>query len=178
MSTPADTSTSSHPSTSTSAPVATSASNATEGGLAASTPPSSPELARLKVKLLKVFRTFPDFPIPGINFLDILPLFAEPNVHEDLIQALELFVKERYPNQKIDNLVGLDARGFLFGPSLALRLKCGFVPVRKPGKLPGPVVTASYVKEYGKDEFGMQEDTVSKGSNCLIVDDIIATGMY
>lgn len=176
--TPTNNSTSSHPSTSLPDPTSASASasNASEGGLAAAAPPSSPELSRLKVRLVKALRHFPDFPQPGILFEDIFPIFADPVLHEDLLRALELLVKERFPNTKIDTLVGLDARGFLFGPSLALRLGAGFAPVRKIGKLPGPVVTAIYEKEYGKDEFAMQEDGVKKGGNVLIVDDIIATG--
>lgn len=77
-----------------------------------------------------------------------------------------------------DVIVALDARGFLFGPSLALKLNASFVPVRKPGKLPGPVETASYKKEYGEDLFQMQADAVKKGDVVLVVDDIIATGMF
>ena len=79
-------------------------------------------------------------------------------------------------HQKPDVIVGLEARGFLFGPALALRLGAGFVPVRKKGKLPGPTVTASYKKEYGEDYFQMQSDGVKPGQRVVIVDDIIATG--
>jgi adenine phosphoribosyltransferase len=86
-------------------------------------------------------------------------------------------VKQAYGGQKPDVIVGLEARGFLFGPSLALRLNCAFVPVRKRGKLPGPTNTASYKKEYGEDFFQMQSDAIKEGQRVLIVDDIIATGM-
>ena len=79
-------------------------------------------------------------------------------------------------NSKPDVIVGLEARGFLFGPALALRLGAAFVPVRKKGKLPGPVWTASYVKEYGEDVFEMQQDAIKAGQRVLVVDDIIATG--
>ncbi len=76
----------------------------------------------------------------------------------------------------MDVVVGLEARGFLFGPSLALRLNAAFVPVRKQGKLPGPTISAAYVKEYGEDFFEMQKDAIKPGQSVLIVDDIIATG--
>lgn len=79
-------------------------------------------------------------------------------------------------NQKPDVIVALDARGFLFGPSLALRLGAGFVPVRKQGKLPGPTETAAFKKEYGEDFFQMQKDGIKRGQRVLVVDDIIATG--
>lgn len=79
--------------------------------------------------------------------------------------------------EKVDVVVGLEARGFLFGPSLALRLGAGFVPVRKTGKLPGPTEEAAYEKEYGADFFQIQQDAIEKGQRVVIVDDIIATGM-
>jgi adenine phosphoribosyltransferase len=110
-------------------------------------------------------------------FEDILPIFADPQLHEALLRALELHINNTYSaHNKPDVIVGLDARGFLFGPSLALRIGAAFVPVRKQGKLPGPCVTASYEKEYGQDFFQMQSDGVKKGQKVLIVDDIIATG--
>lgn len=139
--------------------------------------PGATELARQQVKLRAALRNFPDFPIPGINFVDILPLFADPSLHETLISALELQVLAAFA-QKPDVIVALDARGFLFGPSLALRLGCKFAPVRKPGKLPGPVETASYKKEYGEDLFQLQQDAVAPGERALVVDDIIATGQF
>lgn len=81
-------------------------------------------------------------------------------------------------DQKPDIVVGLEARGFLFGPSLALALGAGFVPVRKRGKLPGPTRTAQFQKEYGTDWFEIQEDSIQRGLRVVIVDDIIATGNY
>jgi adenine phosphoribosyltransferase len=149
-------------------------SNAAQGGLAASHATSTAELASLKVKLKAALRQFPDFPAPGILFEDILPIFADPTLHESLLRALELHVAQSA--EKPDVVVGLDARGFLFGPSLALRLGAAFVPVRKQGKLPGPCETAEYMKEYGADFFQMQADAVKPGQKVLIVDDIIATG--
>lgn len=137
---------------------------------------SSSELSSLKISLKSALRQFPDFPSPGILFEDILPIFADYTLHDSLLRALELHVKEAYGGQKPDVIVGLEARGFLFGPSLALRLNCAFVPVRKKGKLPGPTNTASYKKEYGEDFFQMQSDGIKEGQRVLIVDDIIATG--
>lgn len=110
-------------------------------------------------------------------FEDILPIFANPTLHEGLIRSLELAVTKEFSGRP-DVVVGLDARGFLFGPSLALRLGAAFVPVRKRGKLPGPCETAEYMKEYGSDFFQMQEGVVKSGQKVLIVDDIIATGMF
>lgn len=130
------------------------------------------------IKLKQALRQYPDFPSKGILFEDILPIFSDPELHETLIQALELHIIDTYgEGQKPDVVVGLDARGFLFGPSLALRLKAGFVPVRKQGKLPGETETATYQKEYGQDFFQMQKDAIKPGQRVLIVDDIIATGM-
>jgi adenine phosphoribosyltransferase len=135
------------------------------------------ELPSLKIRLRKALRQFPDFPTPGILFEDILPIFQDPALHETLIHALELHVLENYGQaNKPDVIVGLEARGFLFGPSLALRLGSGFVPVRKKGKLPGPTETAAFDKEYGADHFEMQSDAIKKGQKVLVVDDIIATG--
>ncbi|KAB8305014.1 hypothetical protein EYC80_004319 [Monilinia laxa] len=137
--------------------------------------PSSSELTSVTLKLRKALRNFADFPIPGIDFVDILPLFANHDLHESLIRALELQVLLVNDGKKPDVIVGLDARGFLFGPSLALRLGAGFAPVRKRGKLPGPTEEASFEKEYGQDFFQMQKDAIKPGQSVLVVDDIIAT---
>lgn len=144
----------------------------------ASTPPSgTAELSSLTLRLFKSLRQFPDFPTKGILFEDILPLFADAQLHQDLIRALELHVKKSFgTNWKPDVIVGLEARGFLFGPSLALKLGAGFVPIRKKGKLPGPTITAAYEKEYGEDYFQVQSDGIKHGQRVLVVDDIIATG--
>ncbi|KAH8813101.1 phosphoribosyltransferase-like protein [Xylogone sp. PMI_703] len=137
---------------------------------------STSELASTKISLRAALRQFPDFPIPGIDFADILPLFATHSIHEALIRSLELQVLAIGDGKKPDVIVGLDARGFLFGPSLALKLGAGFAPVRKRGKLPGPTVEAAFEKEYGKDFFQIQSDAVKPGQTVLVVDDIIATG--
>lgn len=140
----------------------------------ASAAASASELASTKISLLAALRRFQDFPIPGILFIDILPIFQDPVTHRALLRALELQVLEF--GAKPDVIVGLDARGFLFGPQLALQLGASFVPVRKQGKLPGPCVTATYEKEYGQDFFQMQEGAIKPGQKVLVVDDIIATG--
>ena len=115
----------------------------------------------------------PDFPQPGILFEDIFPIFASPLHHEALIRAYELQIQELGTP---DVIVGLDARGFLIGPTLALRAGCKFVPVRKPGKLPGKLETVTYEKEYGSDSFAIQTESVRPGDKVLVVDDLIATG--
>ncbi|KAI9884303.1 MAG: hypothetical protein M1823_003912 [Watsoniomyces obsoletus] len=137
---------------------------------------SSTELTHLKVKLRDALRQFPDFPSPGILFEDILPIFADPTLHGALLRALEIQVRAVHGDPLPDVVVGLEARGFLFGPSLALKLGAGFVPVRKKGKLPGPTHSARYQKEYGEDVFEMQQDAIQPGQRVLVVDDIIATG--
>ncbi|KAM0283895.1 hypothetical protein ACHAQH_002277 [Verticillium albo-atrum] len=147
-----------------------------EGRQPAAASTGSSELASGKVKLKAALRHFPDFPKKGIDFVDIMPLFLDPTAHETLVSALHLQIQEGYGGVVPDVIVGLDARGFLFGPGLALRLGKGFAPVRKQGKLPGPCVTAEYQKEYGTDFFQMQEDAIKPGQKVLVVDDIIATG--
>lgn len=136
------------------------------------------ELDTLRTQLQSALRQFPDFPSPGIVFEDIMPIFYNPSLHKDLIRCLELYLSTSalFPS-KPDVIVGLDARGFLFGPSLALRLGSAFVPVRKAGKLPGPCVTAEYQKEYGQDHMEIQQDAIRPGQTVVVVDDIIATGM-
>jgi adenine phosphoribosyltransferase len=159
-----------------SASTTTTDNAARELAVAAPSTPSSTELTSAKISLRAELRNFPDFPIPGIDFVDILPLFANHALHTSLIRALELQVQFFNNGVKPDVIVGLDARGFLFGPSLALALGAGFAPVRKRGKLPGPTSEASFEKEYGQDFFQIQSDAVKKGQNVLVVDDIIATG--
>ena len=153
------------------------------------------KLAHLKVKLRSALRQFPDFPSPGILFEDILPIFADPVLHKTLLDALVYSIEDicarnsgssvgttavptdKEREKKPDVIVGLEARGFLFGPALALQLGAAFVPVRKKGKLPGKTWSASYVKEYGEDVFEMQQDVIRPEQRVLVVDDIIATGM-
>jgi adenine phosphoribosyltransferase len=135
------------------------------------------QIANLSTQLKGALRQFPDFPEKGILFEDILPIFADAELHGKLIDALELHITSTFSeSQKPDIIIGLEARGFLFGPSLALRLGCGFVPLRKKGKLPGPTETAGFKKEYGEDFFQIQKDVIKQGMRVVVVDDIIATG--
>ncbi|ETI28523.1 adenine phosphoribosyltransferase [Cladophialophora carrionii CBS 160.54] len=134
-------------------------------------------LSELRSLLKAGLKTYPDFPKEGILFEDILPLFASPSLHQALIRAYELQIIETLGRDNLpDVIVGLDARGFLFGPTLALRFGAGFVPVRKAGKLPGKIETAEFQKEYGTDTFAMQTDAIKPGQKVLVVDDLIATG--
>ncbi|KAI0861078.1 phosphoribosyltransferase-like protein [Xylaria cubensis] len=139
-------------------------------------PEDQQKLAVAKKLVIDNLRFVPDFPIPGIKFIDILPIFQNPVAFSSLLDVLVLLIQERFGNQVPDVIVGLEARGFLFGPTLALRLNRPFVPVRKKGKMPGACRTVEYTKEYGKDEFQVQTDAIKPGQQCLIVDDIIATG--
>jgi len=149
----------------------------TQGAQPSASSSATTEQSRLKIRLKQELRQFPDFPTKGVLFEDILPIFKDPSLFESLIRALEIHILEAYgTDKKPDIIVGLDARGFLFGPTLALKLGAGFVPVRKQGKLPGPTETASFQKEYGQDFFQMQSDAISPGQKVIIVDDIIATG--
>ncbi|KAG7468570.1 hypothetical protein MATL_G00144470 [Megalops atlanticus] len=119
-------------------------------------------------------RPFPDFPSKGILFRDICPLLKDPEALTAAIDLFEEHVREAYP--QVQQIVGLDARGFLFGPLLAQRLGVGFALVRKKGKLPGPTVSVAYTLEYGKAEVEIQADAVDPGQKVLLVDDLLATG--
>ncbi|KAI1368308.1 phosphoribosyltransferase-like protein [Xylaria arbuscula] len=140
------------------------------------TPEDQEKLTTAKKLVIDNLRYVPDFPIPGIKFIDILPIFQNPAAFGSLLDVLVLLIRERFGSQVPDVIVGLEARGFLFGPPLALRLNRPFVPVRKKGKMPGSCRTVEYTKEYGKDEFQVQTSAIQPGQQCLIVDDIIATG--
>lgn len=133
------------------------------------------------VEFIKSFLTiYQDFPKKGVAFCDIFPLFRNPLAFEALITHLVHHLVSNIvpncPDKKIDVVVGLDSRGFLFGPVIALRLGAAFVPVRKRGKLPGECDRSVFEKEYGTDEFEMQTNAISPGQTVVIVDDIIATG--
>ena len=122
----------------------------------------------LKLKI----RTIPDFPIPGIQFRDITTLLADPDAFNDVI---ERFVNH-YQDEQIDLVVGIEARGFIIGAPLALRLGKGFIPIRKEGKLPGPTHGLDYELEYGSDRVEVHQDAIPVGSRVLMVDDLLATG--
>ena len=125
------------------------------------------------ISLLKDnIRNIPDFPKPGIQFKDITPLLRNPDTLELTSQVLA----RPFRHMDIDYVVGLESRGFLFGTNLAQDLHAGFVPIRKPGKLPADTVSATYALEYGEDTIEMHRDAFDSGSRILIHDDLIATG--
>ena len=123
-------------------------------------------------RLKKLIREVPDFPKKGILFYDITTLLKDKLGFARLIDALS----EHYIGRDIDLVLGMEARGFIFGPALAYRLNAGFVPVRKPGKLPAETVKISYELEYGSNALEVHKDAVQKGQRILIVDDLLATG--
>jgi adenine phosphoribosyltransferase len=122
--------------------------------------------------LKTLIREVPDFPRPGILFYDITTLLKDPVGLRRAVDALA----DPYVGRKIDRVVGIEARGFIFAPSVAYRLNAGFVPVRKPKKLPAQVARAAYSLEYGQDALEIHRDAVSKGEEVLIIDDLLATG--
>ena len=122
--------------------------------------------------LKRHIREIPDFPKPGILFYDITTLLKHPRM---LRETVDRFVWH-FVEDKVDKVVGIESRGFMFAPMLALSLNAGFVPVRKPGKLPAPTVEKHYDLEYGSDAVEMHEDAVEEGEQVLIVDDLISTG--
>nr|XP_043633035.1 adenine phosphoribosyltransferase 4 [Erigeron canadensis] len=117
-------------------------------------------------------RVIPNFPKPGIMFQDITTLLLNPKAFKDTI---DLFV-ERYKHENISVIAGIEARGFIFGPPIALAIGAKFVPLRKPKKLPGEVISEKYILEYGSDCLEMHIGAVESGDRALIVDDLIATG--
>ena len=117
-------------------------------------------------------RSIPDWPIDGVIFRDLTTLMLDPQVFKE---TCDLFYK-RYKNQNIDKIVGIDARGFVFGAVLAYHLNVGFVPVRKKGKLPYKTIRESYTLEYGKNTVEMHTDAIAQGERVVIADDLIATG--
>ncbi|MGB0009252.1 MAG: adenine phosphoribosyltransferase [Candidatus Sulfotelmatobacter sp.] len=123
-------------------------------------------------QLKQLIREVPDFPKPGILFYDITTLLKDKVGFATLVDRLS----EHYVAQKIDLVLGMEARGFIFAPALAYRLNAGFVPVRKVGKLPAATVKFDYALEYGTNSLEMHKDAIQKGQRVLIVDDLLATG--
>ncbi|MFL6429799.1 MAG: adenine phosphoribosyltransferase, partial [Acidobacteriaceae bacterium] len=122
--------------------------------------------------LKRLVRTVPDFPKPGILFYDITTLLKDRLGFAMLIDALAA----HYLEKDIDLVLGIEARGFIFGPALAYRLNAGFVPVRKPRKLPAATAKVTYDLEYGSDSLEIHMDAIEPGQNVVIVDDLLATG--
>lgn len=127
-----------------------------------------PDVASLQ----RYIRDVPDFPKPGIVFKDITPLLACPT---GLSMAVE-YLTQPYRRANIDLVVGAESRGFIFGTAVARNLSAGFVPIRKPGKLPGKTMKVEYELEYGKDSLEIIEDAIRPGSRLLMIDDLLATG--
>jgi adenine phosphoribosyltransferase len=126
----------------------------------------------LTIDLKQMIRSVPDFPKPGINFFDITTLLKEPAGLKATIEALS----SPYADARIETVVGIESRGFILGSAVAQQIGAGFVPVRKPGKLPAKAIKEVYELEYGKDAIEIHADAIEKGQRVLIVDDVLATG--
>lgn len=125
-----------------------------------------------KELLLKNLRTVPDFPIPGILFFDVTTLFKDA----ECLKELENELYELYKDKGITKVVGIESRGFVMGAILAARLGAGFIPARKPGKLPAETIQESFAKEYGTDTIEIHKDAITEDDVVLIHDDLLATG--
>lgn len=130
------------------------------------------KLIMSKESLAKSIREIPDFPIPGILFYDATTLFKAPQALQELSDTLY----DMYKDKGITKVVGIESRGFIMGPILATRLGAGFVPIRKPGKLPAETIEESYDKEYGTDTIQMHKDAIEENDVVLLHDDLLATG--
>jgi adenine phosphoribosyltransferase len=117
-------------------------------------------------------RTIPDFPTPGIMFYDITPLLKDK---QGFRAAIDLFVK-RFENRGISWVVGIEARGYIFGAPVAYAIGAGFIPIRKPGKLPHETLTEEYALEYGTNALQIHADAIPRGERVVVVDDVLATG--
>lgn len=124
------------------------------------------------MNFLQHIRTIPDFPKPGIQFKDITTLLNHPQAFAEVIDHMV----ERYKDSGITKVIGVESRGFIFGAPLAHRLKIGFVPIRKAGKLPAEAFQKSYALEYGEATIELHKDALSKNDRVLIIDDLLATG--
>jgi adenine phosphoribosyltransferase len=124
------------------------------------------------VEIEALIRAIPDFPISGILFRDITPLLKDK---QGFRRAIDLFV-ERFRDRGIDQVVGIEARGYIFGAPIAYAIGAGFIPVRKPGKLPHDKLTEEYALEYGTNSLEIHSDAVKQGERVLVVDDLLATG--
>ena len=122
--------------------------------------------------LKNLIRAIPDYPTVGVTFRDITPLLSHPNAFSSCIDLLA----ERFTDQSIDLVIGVEARGFILGAPMAVALGAGFIPVRKAGKLPWAVVREEYDLEYGSDKLEIHRDAIQPAQRVLIVDDVLATG--
>lgn len=126
----------------------------------------------MTLDLKDFIRAVPDFPKPGVVFRDITPMLADERAFAQAIEGLDAATS----HLKFTRVVGIESRGFIFGAALALRRQCGFIPIRKPKKLPRQTVRETYALEYGEDALEMHEDALLAGERALIVDDVLATG--
>ena len=124
------------------------------------------------VDLRSKIREVPDFPTPGVGFKDITPLLADPEALQEVIAGLADWVRAKDP----DLVLGAEARGFILGAAIAAEAKCGFVPARRPGKLPPETVSATYALEYGENSLELHPDLIHDGARIVIHDDVLATG--
>lgn len=131
------------------------------------------DLSNLSDVIDRLVRIVDDWPEPGVTFRDITPLLADPGALEAVVDGLVELADAMGP---VDAVLGIEARGFLFGPSIALRLRAGFVPVRKAGKLPSTSLSTSYDLEYGSAVLEMHVDALKPGDRVIVVDDVLATG--
>jgi len=123
-------------------------------------------------ELKESIRSIPDFPIPGIDFKDITTLIKNGDLFTESVD----YLYNHFRDKEIDTIVGIESRGFIFGAAMAYKLNVGFVPVRKPGKLPGDILAEEYELEYGADQLEIHKDALNEANNVLIVDDLLATG--
>jgi adenine phosphoribosyltransferase len=126
----------------------------------------------MAIDLKELVRDVPDWPEPGVIFRDITPLLRDPEALDQTVHELAEWGKERKP----DVVLGAEARGFILGAAIAREIGCGFVPARRPGKLPPETVGATYALEYGKNTLELHPETIRKGDRVLIHDDVLATG--
>ena len=124
------------------------------------------------MNLKKYIRNVPDFPKEGIMFKDITPLLKDQDAFMGAIDS----IKDNYKDVEIDYIVGIESRGFIVGTPLAYAMEKGFIPIRKPGKLPAEKITTSYDLEYGSNELELHQDAIDEGDKILIIDDLLATG--
>jgi adenine phosphoribosyltransferase len=126
----------------------------------------------MTINLKDFIHAVPDFPKPGVVFRDITPMLADGKAFAEAIERLD----DLTGDVKYTRVIGIESRGFIFGAALAQRRRCGFIPIRKPKKLPRATVRETYALEYGQDTLEMHEDALIKGERALIVDDVLATG--
>jgi adenine phosphoribosyltransferase len=123
-------------------------------------------------QLKKLVRDVPDFPQPGIVFRDITPILADKTVFREVVDLMS----KNWLDKRVDHVAAIEARGFIPGAAIAVRLNAGFIPIRKAGKLPWRVLSHSYQLEYGTDQLDVHEDALGRGDRVLVVDDVLATG--